>query len=521
MSVLVRFFVKQNAYYDSVTLMQISGNLKKIPGVGEALVGLGTELNKEIARNIGLDSPDLEGLLSNDFFITADCESEQDWQEVLDKVEEFLSAEKQSSDTFKPPTLASAVEIMPGLNLAIISIPGQYAFDVARDCLEHDIHVLMFSDNVSIDDELRLKQLAAGKGLLMMGPDCGTAIINNVPLAFANVVRPGNIGIIGASGTGTQEVSSLIDQFGGGVSQVIGTGGRDLKAEIGGIMFSMALDALIRDAATEVIVLISKPPSKEIQSKLLSQAKAGGKPIVVCFIGQDPAAMEDMGLCGSSTLEDAAYKAVELAGGIKPKTLSMAVYNGIAYEAADNLANELAEGLAPSQRYIRGLYTGGTLCFEAMNLLGGKLGKIYSNIPLSAEDALENTGESRGHTFLDFGDDTFTVGRPHPMIDPSLRNERLLEEANDPECAVILLDCVIGYGAHADAAGELARAITKAKESALSDGRQVIFPVSVCGTQGDPQDLDKSRQALEKAGAVVFSGNAQAVCFAGQIISNH
>lgn len=463
---MVKLHIKSNTYYDSVALMLISKELKKLAGVNEALVGMGTDLNKEIAVRVGLDSPDLQKLSANDFFIAVDySDSDPDnyWQKVLDKVEELLNSKKQSGSkgAYKPLTLSSAIEMIPGINLALISVPGIYAAEVAMDCLMRDIHVMMFSDNVSLEDELRLKEFAVEKGLLMMGPDCGTAIINNVPLAFANIIRPGNIGIVGASGTGTQEVSSIIDQLGGGVSQVIGTGGRDLKEEIGGLMFSLALDALIADKNTEVIVLISKPPSKTVQEKIIKQAENGGKPTVICFIGPD-------GL----TLEDAAIKAVSLSK--KQQIESLEGFN-------KHLEVPQTQG-----KYIRGLYTGGTLCDEAMYIIGGD------------------------HTFIDFGDDTYTVGRPHPMIDPSLRNEQIIKEASDPETAVILLDCVIGYGAHENAAGELAQTISQIKNK--------IVVASVCGTENDPQCLSASRKTLEDAGAFVFPSNAQAARFAKLVV---
>jgi succinyl-CoA synthetase alpha subunit len=491
MDILVKLYTKPNVYYDSVTLMLISKELKKLPGVREALVGMGTALNKEIAGNIGLTSPELDRISANNFFAAAESGNDTEWQRVLDKLNELLNAKKQTGlHTYKPPTLSSAVKMMPGINMAVISVPGQYAAGVAMDCLERDIHVMLFSDNVSIEEELTLKKYAVSKGLLMMGPDCGTAIINHVPLAFANVIRPGNIGIIGASGTGTQEVSSLIDQFGAGVSQVIGTGGRDLKEEIGGLMFSLALQALINDKSTDVIVLISKPPSEAVQAKILRQAYESGKPTVVCFIGGDPAVPEKMGLNGAVTLEDCARKAVALAKKEKPATFDgfTAGYNAVAA-----LAREQAGKLSASQRFIRSLYTGGTLCEEAIKMLDG----------------------TPGHTFIDFGDDVYTVGRPHPMIDPILRNERVIKEAADPQTAVILLDCVIGYGAHSDAAGELARAIEKAKDV---NRHQIIFIASVCGTENDPQGLKESQKTLEAAGALVFPSNAQASRFSGLLI---
>ncbi len=513
---MVKLHIRRNTYYDSVTLMLISKEVKKLDGVDEALVGMGTDLNKEISGNIGLSSPELSGLTGNDFFVAVRCESEAAMAAAVAKVDELLNQKKQNAALdYRPASLASAVSMVPGINIAVVSVPGAHAAPVVKDCLQNDINVLLFSDNVSIEDERELKKLAVSRELLMMGPDCGTAIVNHVPLAFANVVRPGNIGIVAASGTGTQEVSCLIDQLGGGVSQVLGTGGRDLRAEIGGLMFGFALDGLLADAATDVIVMISKPPAKEVQTQILQKAKAGGKPCVVCFIGGDNTEVEAMGLCAAATLENAAKKAVALARGEKPETFAGFSMGDAEAKA---LAAKEAAAMATGQKYLRGLYTGGTLCDEAMKMLIGQLSHIYSNIPLAPEDALPNKDTSKQHCCLDFGDDAFTVGRPHPMIDPSLREERLLREAADPETAVILLDCVLGYGAHPDPATDLAAAVAKAKKTAADAGRHVTVVASVCGTEGDPQVLSRSQGALLEAGALVLPGNTQAARMAGLIL---
>lgn len=495
--------------------MLISGALKKLAGVREALVGLGTPLNKEIAKNIGLSTPELEALSANDFFVAIDCENESDLDAALDKVEEMLNSKKQSGDdsSYRPASLESALKMDPELNMAVISTPGKYAAGVAMKCLENDINVLMFSDNVTIEEELDLKRYAAERGLLMMGPDCGTAIVNHVPLAFANVVRPGGIGIVAASGTGTQEVSSIIDQLGGGVSQVLGTGGRDLKKEIGGIMYTLALDALIEDEETKVIVMISKPPAKEIQTMILNKAKDCKKPCVVCFIGGDGEEAARLGLTSAVSLEDAAMKAVALLRGKSAET-----FEGFTKSRAEIDALVSSVKFKEGQKYFRGLYTGGTLCDEAMKLSAPVLGSIYSNIPLKPEEMLEDARVSREHTCLDYGDDAFTVGRPHPMIDPSLRAERILKEAADPQTAVILLDCVIGWGAHEAPAQDLAETIAKAAAAAKAAGREIAFVVSVCGTEADPQCLSASRAALENAGAFVMPSNAQAVRLMHQFI---
>lgn len=518
---MIKLQVKKNAYYDSVTLMLISKELKKLDGVQEVLVGMGSDLNKEIAHNIGVATPELDDAVSaNDFFVAVDCASEEAFAAVLKKTEELLNKKAESKGaSYAPPTLDGALKIDPALNMAVISVPGRHAADVAQSCLDRGINVMLFSDNVTIEEEKALKTYAYEHELLMMGPDCGTAIINHVPLAFANVVKSGDIGIVAASGTGTQEISSIIDQLGCGVSQVIGTGGRDLKKDIGGLMMKLGLDALKNDPKTKVITLISKPPAKEIASEMMDLAAKTGKPVVVCFIGGDRKEIESYGLVAAVSLEDAAHKAVALSRGETPRD-----YAGFAMgeEQAEALAKEIAAKFVKGQKYVRGFYTGGTLCDEAMKLMISELGHIYSNIPLNAEDALEDPkgGESREHTFLDFGDDAFTVGRPHPMIDPSLRAERVITDAKDSSCAVIMADCVIGFGSHPNPAEDLAAAIKTAKEEAARAGRYLCCVCAVCGTEGDPQSLSRTQQQLADAGAVVLPSNAQATRFVSRILAN-
>lgn len=512
----VKTTIRKNAYYDSVTLMLITKDLAKLPGVEEILVGMATELNKELAANLNLMTPELDGLSANDFFVTADLNGETTMEDLVAALDSLLSAKKSSAgSSYRPATLNSALSQLPDLNLALISLPGRYAAAEVETALDRGLHVMLFSDNVSVEDEKRLKEKAVSKGLLMMGPDCGTAMINHVPLAFCNVVKPGGIGIVGASGTGTQEIMSLVDQLGGGVSQVIGTGGRDLKSEIGGLMMLQAFEALIADEATQVIVLVSKPPAPEVAKKVLALVKQAGKPVVVDFIGGERSAIEAAGAVACVSLEDAARKAVALLKGeTRPK--DFAGLDLPEEEIAALIDSELRDK-SPNQRYLRGLYTGGTLADEAMKLLGPELGGIWSNIPLTPEFALKDVKVSEEHTVIDFGDDAFTVGRPHPMIDPSTRSERIVREAA-PDVAVMLMDVVLGYGSHPDPASEVAVQIKAAKERAAALGANLTVIASVCGTQGDPQNLEASRETLREAGVLVMPSNAQAVRLAARIM---
>ena len=519
---VVKLEVRKNAYFDSVTLMLISKDLKKLDGVNEALVGMGTDLNLEIAHKVGLANDEFEaaGITPNDFFISVECADDGVFENVQKKVEELLNKKSEAKEAaYYPPTLEGAIKIDKDINMAVISVPGRHAADVAQSCLDNDINVMLFSDNVTIEEEKALKEYAYAHELLVMGPDCGTAIINNVPLAFANVVHAGDIGIVAASGTGTQEISSIIDQLGGGVSQVIGTGGRDLKKDIGGLMMKLGLDALKNDPKTKVITLISKPPAKEIATEILTLAAKCGKPVVVSFIGGDRKEVESFGLTSAVSLEDAAHKAVAISKG---QPVSDFVEFTMGQAKAEEMAKQIAGKMAKSQKYVRGFYTGGTLCDEAMKLMIANLGHIYSNIPLHAEDKLADArnGDSKEHTFLDFGDDEFTVGRPHPMIDPSLRAERVVIDGKDPSCAVIMCDCVIGYGSHENPAEDLSEAIKTAKAEAEAAGRHLCCVCAVCGTEGDPQCLSKTQKQLSEAGAVVLPSNAQATRFVELILAN-
>ncbi len=510
---VLKYLIRENVYYDSVTLMIITREVKKIEGVREVIVGMGTELNKELAGNLNLLTPELQKITPNDFFISLDSVDNNIAKKAFAFVDELLSKKKAESEDYQPSTFESALKYMPDANLVLISLPGKYAAREAKNALLNDKHVMLFSDNVSLEEEIDLKNLAKQSGLLMMGPDCGTSIINHISLAFANVVRKGPIGIVGASGTGMQEVTVMIDKLESGISQAIGTGGRDLKAEVGGIMMIESIKALQQDPLTEVMVLISKPPDKEVAKKVLSILKEGEKPSVVCFIGGDPEMIKEYGSIPGLSLEDTAHKAVAIA-----KRISIEDFTGFTVTNIDKIIQEEAKKLKKDQRYIRGLYTGGTLCDEAMIILSALIGDIYSNIPLKSEGKLSNINRSYKHSFIDLGDDEFTRGRPHPMIDPYVRQERILSEVKDREVAIILMDFVLGFGSNSDPAGEMIPYIQKARKIAAKDGRHICIISSVCGTEADPQSLIGQEKKLKEEGVIVMPSNAQAVRLTAAIV---
>ena len=394
---------------------------------------------------------------------------------------------------------------MPAANLALISTPGDYAAAEAMKALHLGLNVMLFSNNVALEDEIALKRYAGAHGLMVMGPDCGTAILGGIPLGFANVVRRGDIGLVSASGTGLQQVTCLIDQLGHGVSQAIGTGGRDLRTEVGGLTMHQGLDALAGHAGTRVIVLISKPPAPEVAVHVLESARKAGKPVVVNFLGADPKVLAASNLHAAKTLEDAAVTAVALAAGRQPDDVGFAA-----------LSVDVPRP-GPAQRYVRGLYSGGTFCSEAALLLSEHVAPVYSNTPIGGAEPLADVWHSRAHTLIDLGDDVFTRGRPHPMIDHRLRNERIAIEARDPQTAVLLLDVVLGYGSHPDPAAAMAPAVAAAIAQAAEAGRRLAVIGFVCGTEADPQDLKRQQATLTEAGMILTTTNAQAVRLAARI----
>lgn len=500
----VKYLIKKGLYFDSLKLMGISSNLSNLEGVKQGVVAMATLKNKEMLKNFDLLNEELEALGNGDLMIVVRADSEETCDEALTQAQEMISGNiKQKKDEVSHKNLSSTVNHVPDANLVVISLPGEYAAAEARKALEQDLHVMLFSDNVSLEDEVALKEYAHENGLLLMGPDCGTAIIGNVALCFANEVRPGNIGLAGASGTGGQEVTVLIDQLGGGITHYLGTGGRDLSAEVGGLMMLDVLDALDEDENSEVVVILSKPPVQSVAQKILDRAAAIAKPVVVCFIGgvapETVAAYP--GLHFATSLEDAAVQAVKLSG--VPVTGKIHVFDE--GEVAD-----LKHKLKPGQKYIHGLYSGGTLCGEAMEIAQAACGPVYGNLTKDPAYHLSKGEKGAGHVFLDFGEDEYTEGKPHPMIEPSQRNEEIVTAAQDPSTAVILMDFVLGYGSHADPVGATLPYIERAKAAAAKNDQEIIFIGYVCGTAGDFQGYDAQRQALREAGVIVADSNYQA-----------
>lgn len=492
--------IKKNTYLDSISLMTISTEANNIEHVKQAMIGMGTDMNKEVIDNVGMTVDEVKEATTGDLMIVIETEKEEQLEKAMEEIEKLFNREEEETDTKEKSyhSISSASQANDS-NLAVISVNGMYAAREAREALENDLHVMLFSDNVSIEDEVELKKTAHEKGLLMMGPDCGTAIINNVGLCFANKVRKGNIGIVGASGTGSQEMSVRIHEFGYGVSQLIGTGGRDLSEEVGGIMMLDSIRALEDDPSTEVIVLISKPPAKAVEKKILAEVDQCKKPVVIWFLGGDEDTINASKGHYAKGSKEAAIKAVVLAGADEDALDKHALNLP--------LIEEIQGKLKPEQKYIRGLFTGGTLTDEAMLATMEYYEDVYSNIATTEEYQLEDPNESYHHTFIDFGSDEFTAGKPHPMIDPTIRIDRFMKEAADPEVGTILLDFVLGYGSHEDPVGAMVPAIKEAKEKAAAEGRHLEIIGYVLGTEDDEQNLAEQNSKLDSLGVTLSSSS--------------
>src|SRR5262249_7601590 len=463
----VRCLVLFSTYRDSVWLMHLSHTLESLPGVQRVAVMMGTAHNKAVLQQAGLLTAEGEAGGANDVLVCVQAETPAVAEEALRQATARMTPQQgrgTAAGAAAPRTLETALRRLPDANLACISVPGAYAVHEARKALQHGLHVFLFSAHVDLAAEASLKKLAAQQGVLVMGPDCGTAVLNGIPLGFANQLPRGPVGLIAASGTGLQQVSCLLAGQGIGVSQAIGVGGRDMHERIGGHSMRAALQALAQDADTRVLVLIAKPPAASVAAQLAREAAQTGKPCVLAFIGQTALAAGSGEVYPATTSQDAA-----LLGGARARgtPLPMELTALTASHAAAAQAARTA--LQPGQRLVHALYCGGTLAHEALGLLRRALGSVVSNL----DDTL-GTAPATTHVVLDLGAEEFTQGRPHPMIDPVARRAYLLEVAGNPEVAVVLVDVMLGWGAHPDPAGALAAAWQEAQAVAGAAGRALV-----------------------------------------------
>ncbi|EOI6018921.1 acyl-CoA synthetase FdrA [Enterococcus hirae] len=487
--------VLKNNYQDSINLMLLTNKINSLDEVKMSQIMMGTDANKDILNNTSLLTEEAKAASANDMMIVVDSESETVMEKVMPLIDDFLadlSAKNTEQQQKSATTWKEALEQLPNANVALFSIPGEYGASEMERALKNNLHVFSFTDNIAIEDEIRLKQLAHQKGLLMMGPDCGTGILSSTPIAFTNVVSPGNIGVVGASGTGIQEVTTIIDRLGGGVVHAIGTGGRDLSDQVGAITVKDAIVALENHEPTDVICVISKPPAKEVRDEVVQLLQSISKPVVAIFLGEKPTNHEGK-VYLAHTLEETAQIAVDLAN---EETVKKNYFEPV---VAPNVA-QLSE-----DKVVKGLYSGGTLAAEAGMLISEALD--LGGLVKSEGYVLK----SHGYEVIDLGDDRYTQGKPHPMIDPEVRISKIHEYAKDENTGVILFDVVLGYGAHEDMVGALLPAIQEAQTEAKAAGRDLYFVATVCGTTKDPQNYQRSIERLQSAGVFVEKSNAKAV----------
>ena len=477
--------IRRGAYYNSVVLMQLQRALLELEGVEDAGVVMATAADLELLEDSGLLVAGLEPR-PEDLLIVVKAGAEKEAHAAIEQVDPILNRRRSSAASeYRPRSLESAVKDLPEAGWVWISIPGRYAASVSRQALALGKHVFLYSDNVTLEDEIELKREARERGLLVMGPDCGTAIINGIGFGFANHVRRGAIGLVAASGTGLQAISTSIHNLGYGISHAIGTGGRDLKQGVDARTARQGLELLAQDRETRVVVVVSKPPDPQVAAALLGAARTTGKPTVINFIGYAPPVTRFENLIFANSLAEAAELAV----------------------SALDASISSAAPPAAQPGFLRGLFSGGTLAIEAVRGLQAFLGPIYSNLSVPGGLILEDPLVSQDHTVLDLGEDIFTVGRLHPMIDNDLRLRRLEQESTDEDVALILLDVVLGEGSHPDPASELGPAIERLRK------REVEVAIVLVGTDEDPQGLESQRSRLEEAGASVFFNTMDLVAF--------
>lgn len=495
---MIHAFVKKGSFQDSVSLMVISRKLSESPEVDEVSVMMGTPANKSLLETTGFWHDQFLEATPNDICVAIRAESTD--PSVIDFISGELEAALQAlaqgqrggKKLLKVRRWESALKKLPDSNLLLISIAGEYAANLAEQALDSDKNVMIFSDNMTLEDEVRLKNKASSKGLIVMGPDCGTAIIAGAPLAFSNVMPKGNIGVIGASGTGIQELISQVALAGQGITHAIGLGGRDLSVGVGGVSALTALNMLANDQQSKVIAFVSKPPAEAVRQKVISAMKAINKPVVALFLGAAHATAREGNVYFANTLNQAAELAVALAK----------------VEDAAALHTK-----APNKK-IMGLYTGGTLAAEAAMLLADRLG-----LQTDSEHAKGVMLAAGGHKVIDLGDDFYTVGRPHPMIDPTVRQQEIVKLADSSETGVLLIDVVLGYGSLLDPAGAVVEAVNKMREKRGSQPAIIII-ATVTGTEQDPQCRSSQIKILQDANIVVCETLPQAVLLAGTMIAD-
>ena len=546
--------IKPNFYRDSLQLMKISEKLRQSSGVSEASIVMSTETNKGVLIRLGFPPSLIEQANESDMIIAVRAKDQQSIDLAAEQIgklfESSVEGRLDSRDQEKTLDIDLALRRMPGANLVLLSIPGEYVKDISHKLIEQGIHQQIFSDHVPVEDELKIKKQAVTKGVLILGPGAGTSIINGKGIGFSNAISVGPVGIVAAAGTGLQEVACLLDQCEIGVKHGLGVGGNDPKDKIGGIMMLECMKILEKDDDIKVIAIISKPPSRSVEQKIMEYAIAKGtKKYILAFIGGQltaagnkqqqrhnenflsPASSSANKSSGHTTTADRdtgivkvnslASSVLAIANALGNQQLQKAISQlYISPEGLVNLLQREWSELQSNQKFIRALYTGGTFTYEAQVILRDiiDIGQIYSNAPIEQVKELQDSFKSQNHSIVDLGEEEFTKGRPHPMIDPTIRKFRIVEEAKDPEVGVILLDFVLGYGSNPDPVAAVIEELQLAKEIAHKQGHYLPIITHVCGTKNDIQGYERSISKLHSVGCVVMPTNALAVIASALIV---
>lgn len=499
-----KIWIKKNEYRDSLFLMKLSTDISNWPGIQQAVIVMGTDNNKQILEQVGLFDETASSASADDLIIAVEYSPERDVSDLFKMIEEDMTVKKKSSQEKEYKNLTDAISSEKDARVVVISAPGEYAGPLAKEALTSGKHVFCFSHHVSIEDEIELKKLAIQKNLLMMGPDCGTSILNGIGFGFANRIRAGKIGVVSASGSGLQEVTTLIHRAGGGISHAIGVGGRDMKSPVDGMMSAKAVEWVSRSKETGVLVILAKSASAQAVKNVLLAAKKTKLPVVVDFHTTEENRSNHEGVIFAQTFEECAQKALHLAG--YPASFSAA--SAVAEEAwlAENQRR-----LRPEQWAVRGLFAGGSLCGEAAQILRSQ-GLAVENDPETYRKR-----QAAGHLLVDLGDEVFTEGRAHPFIDTRLRSLEIAKAFSDPSVAVVLMDVVLGWGSHSNPAGEIAQAV---KKLSTNHKNRPAIVCTVCGTPDDFQGYAGQRRMLEEVGIFVTESNAAAARLAARFINS-
>ena len=507
--------VKKNFFRDSVQMMQFSQQLKDVQGVVDAAIVMGTDLNKNTLKNMNLLTEDGNSATENDTLISINCQDENSLNNAAQKAEQLLVSDSaKEKNEFND--LSSALESFSNANIASLSIPGQFVKDMAIELIKKQLHLFVFSDHVPLEDEIYLKNLALENNVLFMGPEAGTTILNGTVFGFGNRIRKGSVGIIGASGTGIQESSTLIDLFGEGISHAIGVGGRDLRNDIGGMMTIKAMEIFENDPNTEAVLLVSKPVDNDVRNKIINKINNFSKKnYVLCLVGDNENREDTDKIKFSKSIQTSVLKTLRSLNGDSYKKIKAIIGNQV--NDSIKLAESISNGLNNEQKFVRGFFAGGTLCYESKIILEQMIGKIHSNLSSDGEYSIKGNVSSKENTLIDFGEEEFTSARPHPIIDPLLRKNRILEDANDPNVGVIIIDIICGINAAKNTISFHAETIKKAIDIAKENGRKLSVFAYICGTEKDVSENEL--KLLTDSGAKLFTSNAL-MSFAAAFVVN-